>query len=70
MNNNERVLNAKKDYSYNTYVSNNYKSHTGYVENNPYKKHDNRTFNKTNNIHKHINQYATDEFNNYEIKNT
>ena len=70
-NNNENVLNAKKDYSYKTYVSNNYKSHIGYVENNLHKKQDNRTFSNTNNIHKHINQYTTDVFTSYKInKNT
>ena len=70
INNNENVLNAKKDYSYKTYVSNNYKTHIGYVENNLYKKQDNRTFNNTNNIYKHINQYSTDVFNNYKINKT
>ena len=48
-NNNENVLNVK-DYQYKTYIANNYKSHIGYVENNIYKKHDNRTSNNTNNI--------------------
>ena len=47
-----------------TYFGNNYKSHTGYVENNMYKKQDNITFNNTSNIYKHINQYSTDVFNN------
>ena len=63
---NENVLNAKKDYSYKTYTASNYKSHVGFVENYPYKKQDNRTFNNTNNIYKH-NQYSTDAFNNYKI---
>ena len=74
INNNENVLNVKKDYPYKTYVSNNYKSHIGYVENNIYiyiyKKQDNRTFNNTNTIYKHINQYSTDVFNNYKINKT
>ena len=34
--NNDNVLNAKKDYSYKTYITNNYNSHIGYVENNIY----------------------------------
>ena len=70
INNNENVLKVK-DYSYKTHVSNNYKSHIGYVGNNRYKKQDNITFNSTNNTYKHINQYSTDVFNNYKInKNT
>ena len=47
---NGNVLNVKKDYSYKTYITNNYKSHIGYVENNLHKKQDSRTFNNTNNI--------------------
>ena len=71
INNNENVINAKRDYSHKIYVSNNYKPHAGYVENSLYKKQDNRTSNNTNIIYKHINQYSTDAFNNYEInKNT
>ena len=70
INNNENVLSVKKDYSYKTYVSNNYKSHVGYVGNNLYKKQDNRTCNNTNNMYKHINQYSTDVFNNYKINKT
>ena len=60
----------KKDYPYKTYISNNYKSQIAYVENNLYKKQDSRTFNNTNNIYKHINQYSTDVFNNYKINKT
>ena len=48
-------------------MSNNCKSHIGYVENNLYKKRGNRTFNNTNNIYKHINQYSTDLFNNCKV---
>ena len=70
INNNENVLNAKKDYSYKTYVSNNYKSQIAYVGNNLYKKQDSRTSNNTNNIYKHINQYSADVFNNYKINKT
>ena len=61
-NNTENVLNA-----YKTYVSNNYKSQIAYVENNLYKRSDNRTFNNTNNIYKHINQYKSYVLNNYKI---
>ena len=70
INNNGDVLNVKKDYSYKTYVSNNYKSHIGYVENNLYKEQDNRTFNGTSNIYKHINQYSTDVFNSHKVNKT
>ena len=35
-----------------------------------YKKQASRTFNNTNNIYKHINQYLTDVFNNYKINKT
>ena len=55
---------------YNTYIGNNYKPQTAYVENNIYKIYDNRTFNNTSNIYKHINQYSTDVFNNYRANNT
>ena len=54
---------------YKTYITNNYKPHIGYVENNLYKRSDNRTFNNTNNIYKH-NQYPTDAVNNYKINKT
>ena len=69
INNNENILNVKKDYSTKNYISNNYKSQIAYIENNLYKKQDNRTFNNTNNIYKHINQYSTDINNNYKINN-
>ena len=67
--NNEKVLNVK-GYSYKTYITNNYKSHIGYVENNLYKRSDNKTFNNTNNIYKHINQYKSDVFNNGKMNKT
>ena len=67
INNNENVLYVKKGYPYKTYVSNNYKSQIAYVENNLYKRSDNRT---PNNIYKHINQYPTDVFNSYKINKT
>ena len=61
------VVNGTKDHSYKTYITNNYNSHLGYVENNPYKKQYSTTFNNTNGIYKHINQYSTDVFNSYNI---
>ena len=67
INNNEHILNVKKDYSTKNYISNNYKSQIAYIENNLYKKQDNRTFNNTNNIYKHINNYSNDVTNNYKI---
>ena len=51
INNDENVLNVRKDYSYKTYITNNCKPHIGYVEHNLYNKQDNRTFNNTNNIY-------------------
>ena len=44
----------KKDYSYKTYIGNNYKPQVAYVENTIYKRSGNRPFNNTNNIHIHI----------------
>jgi hypothetical protein len=67
INNTEHILNVKKDFSTKNYISNNYKSQIDYIENNLYKKHDNRTFNNTNNIYKHINNYSNDVTNNYKI---
>ena len=67
INNTENILNVKKDYSYKTYVSNNYKSQIAYVENNLYNKQANRTFNNTNNIYKRINNYSNDVTNNFNI---
>ena len=67
INNNDNVLNVKKDFSTKNYISNNYKSQIDYIENNLYKKQDNRTFNNTNNIYKHINNYSNDVTNNYKI---
>jgi hypothetical protein len=45
INNNDNVLHIKKDYSYKTYITNNHKSHIGYIENNLYKKQYNIIFN-------------------------
>ena len=63
--NNEHVLNLKNDYSSNNHISNNYKSQIAYVENNLYKRYDNRTLNNTHNISKTINQYTADVVNTY-----
>ena len=62
--NTENVLNINKDYPYKTYVANNYRSQIAYVENNLFKRTDNRTFNNTNNIIKNINNYSSDVTNN------
>ena len=61
------MLHIKKDYPYKTYVTNNYKSQIDYIENNLYKKQDNRICNNTNNITKHINNYSNDVTNTYKI---
>ena len=59
------MLNIEKDDSSKNYISNKYKSHIAYVENNLYKRSGNRTFNNTDNISKNRNQYATDVVNDY-----
>ena len=69
INNTRNVLNVK-GYSYKTYISNSYKPQIAYVGNNLYKISDNRVFNTTNNIYKHIDQYPTDVLNNYKINKT
>ena len=56
--NNGNVLNVK-GYSYKTYVSKIHKSQIAYVENNLFKGSDNKTFNNTDNIYNHINQYKS-----------
>ena len=61
------MLNIRKEYSPNIYNITNYRSQIAYVENNLYKKSDNRTFNNTNNIYKNINQNNTEIVNNYKI---
>ena len=48
--NNAQVLNIRKEYSPKIYNSTNYRTQIDYIENNIYKKSDNRTFNSTNNI--------------------
>ena len=60
-NNTGNVLRVK-DYPYKTYISNNFKSQIAFAENNIFKRYDNITFNNTNNICKHVNQYPTDVF--------
>ena len=57
--NNEQVLNIRKEYSHRTHID--------YVENNLYKKSDNRTFNNTNNVSKNINQHNTEVVNTYKV---
>ena len=37
-----------------------FRSNNGYIENNVYKKYDNRIFNHTSNITKHINNHSND----------
>ena len=70
INNTEDILDVKKELSYKTCASNIYKPRIANVENNIYKRCDNRTFNDTDNIYKHVNQYSTDVFNNYKINKT
>ena len=65
--NSENILNIKKDYSTKQYITNNFKFHSDYLENNLYKKYDNRIFNNTNNIQKNINTYDNDISNSYKI---
>ena len=58
---------CKQNHSYKTYISNTYKSQIADVENNLYKKRDNRTINTTNNVYTRINNYSNDVTNNYKI---
>ena len=44
-----------------------FRSDSGYVEHNLYNKYGNITFNNTNTIYKHINNYSNDVTNNYKI---
>ena len=67
INNTENALNIKKGFSTKNYISNSHKPQIGYIENNLYKKQDNRIFNNTSNITKHINSYSNDVTNNYKI---
>ena len=60
----------KKGYPYKTDESSNYKTQIAYDENNLCKRSDNITFDNTSNVYKHINQYSTDVFNNYNIIKT
>ena len=68
INNTENIFNVKTDFSTENSISNNYKSQIGYIENNLYKKQDNRIFNNTSNITKHINNYSNDVANDYNIR--
>ena len=65
--NNEQVLNIRKEYSPKIYNSTNYRTALDYVENNFYKKYDNRTFNNTNNVYKNIKAFNTEVVNTYKI---
>ena len=65
--NNEQVLNIRKEYSPKIYNSTSYRTVLDYVENNLYKKYDNRTFNNTSNVYKNINQHNTEVVNTYKI---
>ena len=56
-----------KNSSTKNYISNNYKSQIGYIENNLYKKQGNIIFNNTNNITKHIDKYSSGVTNNYKV---
>ena len=58
--NSEHVLSILKYYSSKNYTSNNNKSKIAEVGNNLYKRSEDRAFNNTDNISKHINQYTTD----------
>ena len=44
-----------------------FRHNSDYIENNLFKKYDNRTFNNTNNIIKQINNHSNDVTNNYRI---
>ena len=70
INNTEHALVVKKDYSFKTYISSNYKSQIAYVGNNLCKRSDNIIFNDTSNTHNHTNQYSTDVTNNCKINKT
>ena len=50
-----------------TYISNSYNSQIAYVDNKLYKMSDDRTFNNTHTMSKHIHQYTTDVVNNSEV---
>jgi len=65
--NNEQVLNIRKEYSPKIYNSTSYRTVLDYVENNLYKRYDNRTFNNTSNVYKNINQHNTEVVNTYKI---
>ena len=64
--NNGNVLNVNKDFSTKHYITNAVRNND-YIENNLYKKYDNRTINETENITKHMNNYSNDVTHNYKI---
>ena len=51
------------------YIANVFRSNSDYIVHILYKKYDNRTFNKTENIIKHVNNYSNDVTNSDNIKN-
>ena len=60
-------LNIKKDFSTKHYVTNVFRSNNDYIENKSHKKYDNRTFNKTENVTKHIHNYSNNVTKKYKI---
>ena len=64
--NNGKVLNVR-DFSTKHYITNVFRSNNDYIENILYKEYGSRTFNATENITKHINNYSNDVTNNYKI---
>ena len=49
------------------YITNVFRSNNDYIGNNVYKEFDNRTFNNTSNITKHISNHSNDVTNGYKI---
>ena len=60
--------NIKQYSSTNNCITNVFRSSSDYTGNDLYKKCDNRTFNKTENVTKHINNYSYGITNNYIVK--
>ena len=54
-----------KDFSTKHYITNVSRSNNDYVENDLYKRYDNRAFNNTNNITNHRNNHSNDALINY-----
>ena len=63
-------MNIKQDLSTTHYITNVFRSNSDYIGNNVYKRYDNRTFNNTNGITKHINSHSNDVTNNSKIDKT